>query len=71
VNEASRDLRAVDELCRLATTVRRLGCRAHLVGVDAELQELLELAGVTDVLLGCPASDDRPAVRGRVRGVLQ
>lgn len=49
------DLVAVDELCRLAATARRLGCRAHLVGVDDELHALLELAGVADVLVRCPA----------------
>ncbi|HSL73418.1 MAG TPA: hypothetical protein VK853_03090 [Ilumatobacteraceae bacterium] len=57
---ASRDLRAVDELCRLATVARSLGCQAHLVGVDAELQELLQLAGVADVLLPCPATERHP-----------
>jgi hypothetical protein len=49
------DLLAVDELCRLAATARRLGCRAHLVGADADLHALFELAGVADVLLRCPA----------------
>jgi anti-anti-sigma regulatory factor len=49
------DLLAVDELCRLAATARQLGCRAHLVGADADLHALFELAGVADVLLRCPA----------------
>jgi hypothetical protein len=49
------DLVAVDELCRLAAAARRLGCRAHLVGADADLYALFELAGVADVLLRCPA----------------
>jgi hypothetical protein len=51
------DIGTVDELCRLATLVRRLGCRVHLAGADAELCELLELAGVADVLLPCPAAE--------------
>jgi anti-anti-sigma regulatory factor len=53
------DLRALDELCRLAVAARRLGCRVHLTGTDPELRELLDLAGVGDVLGECPA-DDRP-----------
>jgi hypothetical protein len=59
------DLRAVDDLCRLAAAARRLGCSAHLVGADADLRALLELAGVADVLGECPAaSPDRPEVTG-------
>jgi hypothetical protein len=49
------DLGTVDELCRLAATVRGLGCRAHLVGADEQLWALLDLAGVADVLCSCPA----------------
>jgi hypothetical protein len=49
------DLGTVGELCRLASTVRVLGCRAHLVGADEHLWSLLDLAGVTDVLCACPA----------------
>lgn len=56
------DLCAVDELCRLAATARRLGCCAHLVGADDELWSLLDLAGVADVLCSCPA-DAPPATR--------
>jgi hypothetical protein len=50
------DLRAVDDLCRLAAAARRLGCRAHLVDADADLRALLDLAGVADVLGQCPAA---------------
>lgn len=53
----SPDLGDVDELCRLAGAARRLGCRAHLVGADADLHSLLELAGVADVLCACPTAD--------------
>lgn len=56
------DLRTVDELCRLAATVRGLGCRAHLVGADEHLWSLLDLAGVADVLCSCPA-DPPPTAR--------
>ena len=52
------DLRAVDELCRLAVAARRLGCRVHLSGTPAHLRELLDLAGVSDVLSDCPAEMD-------------
>lgn len=51
----SADLRAVDDLCRLAVAARRWGCRIHLSCVDTDLRELLELAGVDDVLGVCPA----------------
>jgi hypothetical protein len=54
------DLTSVDDLCRLAHAARRLGCRAHLVGADAELHALLELAGVADVLCDCPAARNPP-----------
>lgn len=53
------DLGAVDDLCRLAIAARKLGCRVHLVGADADLRTVLELAGVDDVLGDCPA-EQRP-----------
>ena len=52
------DLRAVDELCRLAVAARRLGCSVHLDGADADLRALLDLAGIADVLPECPASSN-------------
>jgi hypothetical protein len=70
VNATSPDLREVDELCRLATVARRLGCLVHVVGADDELRELLELSGVADVLLTCPAEQPNPLAphsRGDVR----
>ena len=45
------DMEAVDELCRLALSAGRLGCRVVLVDVEPELRDLLELAGVDEVLL--------------------
>lgn len=45
----------VDELCRLASTARRLGCRIHLLGATTDLRDLIDLAGVGDVLGECPA----------------
>lgn len=51
----SADLRAVDDLCRLAVAARRWGCRIHLACADDDLRDLLELAGVDDVLGVCPA----------------
>ena len=52
------DLAAVDELCRLVVVARRLGCRIHLVGANAELRALLDLSGVADVVGECPAAAD-------------
>ncbi|HYN32923.1 MAG TPA: hypothetical protein VES40_09875 [Ilumatobacteraceae bacterium] len=53
----ARDLQAVDELCRLVVAARRLGCDVHLTGVDPDLRALLDLAGVADLICGCPAGE--------------
>ncbi len=50
---------AVDDLCRLAQVARRLGCRVRLVDVDPGLRDLLEFAGVDDLLLQ-PGSTEPP-----------
>lgn len=55
------DLRAVDDLCKLALTARRLGCGVHLTGTGPDLRELIRLAGVDDVLWECPISSPPPA----------
>ena len=44
------DLSVVDELARLQLAARRLGCSIVLRGVGVELAELLDFAGLTDVL---------------------
>lgn len=62
------DLQAVDELCRLAVAARRFGCRVHLAGAEPRLLELIELAGVDDVLGRCPADEFDP---GRARSDLR
>ena len=52
--DASRldaDLAAVGWLARLALVARRNGGRIELHGVSCELRELIELAGLDDVLL--------------------
>lgn len=59
------DLRSVEELCRLAVDARRLGCHIHLPAPDRDLDELLELAGVDDVVRSCPAAVPDPDQRGR------
>lgn len=45
------DLAAVDDLCQLVLTAQRLGCVVKLTGASAELRSLLDLAGVTGLLL--------------------
>ncbi len=45
------DLGAVDELCRLAFVAQRLGCTVTLTGVSDELRALLDLTGVSGLLL--------------------
>jgi hypothetical protein len=49
------DLSVVDELARLQLAARRLGCSIVLRGVGVELAELLDFAGLTDIL---PSVDD-------------
>jgi ABC-type transporter Mla MlaB component len=44
------DLWAVDVLCHLALTARRLGCDLRLLEVDAELARLLVLCGLGEVV---------------------
>ncbi len=60
---AAPDLAAVDELCRLAVAARRLGCRVRLTDVDPALAELLELAGVGDLVDAADRPDARPTVQ--------
>ena len=44
------DLWAVDVLCRLALTARRMGCALRLLDVDAELVQLLVRCGLAEVV---------------------
>jgi ABC-type transporter Mla MlaB component len=46
------DAVAVDALARLALAARRRGCRVRLAGASRELLELIELAGLAEVLPG-------------------
>jgi ABC-type transporter Mla MlaB component len=47
----------IDELARLQLGARRLGCSVRLRRVDPRLRELLELAGLDEVL---PTDEDPP-----------
>ena len=44
------DASTLDALCRLALDARRSGYRIRLLRASPELRELIELAGLTDVL---------------------
>ncbi len=55
-------LEAVDELARLRLLAGRLGCSIQVRGACVELRELLDLVGLSEVLLGDP---DGPARIGR------
>jgi hypothetical protein len=44
------DLTMVNELARLQLAARRLGCTIVLRGVGVRLAELLDFAGLTDIL---------------------
>jgi ABC-type transporter Mla MlaB component len=46
------DLAVVDELARLQLAARHLGCSIRLRGACRELSELLELAGLTEIVTG-------------------
>ena len=50
---APADLVVVDQLARLQLAARRLGCTVQLRDVCAELTDLLELAGLAELLGGC------------------
>lgn len=43
-------LATIDQLARLALAARQLGCEVHVRHANAALLELIELAGLADVL---------------------
>jgi hypothetical protein len=45
------DLALVDELARLQLSARRLGCTIELRDVAADLLELLELVGLSEIVV--------------------
>lgn len=55
----SPDLGAVDELCRLVLVAQRLGCTVKLTRVSDELRVLLDLAGITELVVEDQADLDR------------
>jgi hypothetical protein len=57
---AASDLRTVDALARLALVAKELGCRVQLDHASLELRELLEFAGLADVVPCVPASGVEP-----------
>jgi ABC-type transporter Mla MlaB component len=46
------DLATVDALARLRLEAQRSGARLHLVAVPAGLRDLLQLAGLAELLVG-------------------
>jgi ABC-type transporter Mla MlaB component len=44
------DLEAVDQVCQLVLTARRLGCAVQLTEVSDELRTLLDLAGMGELV---------------------
>jgi hypothetical protein len=59
------DMGAVDDLARLQLAARRLGWSVRLRGAAAVVTELLDLAGLTEVV---PAEDALRQVRGQAEG---
>jgi hypothetical protein len=58
------DLWAVDQLARLQLAARRLGCSLRLRGAPSRLRELIDLAGLSDILTTEPVSGDRGGPAG-------
>ena len=48
------DVIALDALARLQLTVKRLGCMLRLRGTNPDLQDLLELSGLSEVVGRAP-----------------
>jgi len=59
------DLSVVDQLARLQLAARRVGCSLRLRGASSQLRELIDLAGLSDIVTdaaGLESTDpDRPA----------
>jgi anti-anti-sigma regulatory factor len=60
------ELRLVDQLARLQLNARRRGYRFTLVDPPARLRELIELVGLTDVLVEPRREPEEGEKRGRV-----
>jgi hypothetical protein len=52
------DFWMVDQLARLQLAARRLGCSLRLRGAPSQLRELIDLAGLSDILTTEPVSRD-------------
>ena len=50
VRTVAPDAATVDALARLQLAARRFGCRVHLRDASAELRQLVEFMGLSDVL---------------------
>jgi ABC-type transporter Mla MlaB component len=57
---AVSDFGAVDALARLALVAKGLGCRVRLDRASPELRELIEFAGLADVVPCAPPSGVEP-----------
>jgi ABC-type transporter Mla MlaB component len=57
------DAGALDALARLALIARRHGCEPKLCRVSAELRELIEFAGLSEVLAADPVRPGSSAPR--------
>jgi len=44
------DLSVVDQLARLQLAARRVGCSLRLRGASSQLRELIDLAGLSDIV---------------------
>jgi hypothetical protein len=59
------DLWMVGQLARLQLAARRLGCSLRLRGAPSQLRELIDLAGLSDILTTEPVSRDPGAPAGK------
>jgi len=62
-----RDLSVVDQLARLQLAARRLGCSIRLRDAPGRLRELIDLAGLSDIVTGVagPAAGGSGAPTGK------
>jgi hypothetical protein len=62
------DLGLVDHLAQVQLAARRLGCAIELRHANRELTELLDLAGLSEVLVGGAPENLRRQVIGQAEG---
>ena len=63
VGDLAADAASIDALARLVLLARRHGCEPKLCRVSAELRQLIEFAGLSEVLVADPVTPGSNAPR--------